>query len=215
MKAQGWRALLARYDARPRRERWLLLGVAAAVLVWLGDSFWLTPSWKQWQAERQHFERAERALGEARAAQQRQLQQATVEREQRVAELEQLRKAWREQEGKPGALDGSRMLAVLEELLLRQGGNLKLQGLNALPDPEAATPAAAASAAAAPRLYRHAIELVVSGSYDSLHQYLRDLAQHDLRLRVRALHFEVKQHPTVEMTLQVETLSPQAAWLTL
>lgn len=216
MKAKGWRGWMARYDERPRRERWLMLGVAAGVLLWLVDSFWLGPAWKQWQAGRQHEQRADKALADARSALQRQQQEATVEREQRAAELAQLRKAWQEQEGRPGALDGSRMLAVLEELLLRQGGELKLLALNSVPDPDARPGAAATPASGAgQRLYRHAIELVLSGKYAALHQYLREIAKHDERLRVRSLHFVVKNHPDVEMTLQVETLSPQAAWLTL
>jgi hypothetical protein len=110
------------------------------------------------------------------------------------------------------------MLALLEELVQRQGGAVQLRALSAMPDANAAAPAPAASAAsgAAPtRLYRHGIELVVSGPYGALHQYLRDLAGSEARLRVRQLSFTVLQHPEVEMTIQVETLSPQAAWLTL
>ncbi|WP_374437456.1 hypothetical protein [Inhella sp.] len=211
---QRWQQANKAFDARVPRERWLLAVAGLAFVLWLGDRLWLAPAQRQLAQARQQAEQTEKALAELRTAQQLARDQAELQHKQREDELARLRTELQGLEGRPGALEGARMLALLEELVQRQQGGLKLRALTALPD-AAAAPASAAAPAAGPRLYRHAIELVVSGSYGALHQYLRDLVQSEARLRVRQLSFTVREHPDIEMTLQVETLSPQAAWLTL
>lgn len=210
-----WQAVNAAFEARVRRERWLLAGAGLALVLWLGDRLWLAPAQKQLTQAKQQLAQSEKSLAELRTAQDLARTQAEQQQRQRDAERTQLQSELLALEGRPGALEGARMLALLEELVQRQQGRLQLRALSALPDPEAgATPANPASAPA-PRLYRHAIELVVSGPYANLHQYLQELAQSEARLRVRSLSFAVRQHPELELTLQVETLSPQAAWLIL
>lgn len=209
---QRWLLANAAFEARNKRERWLIVGAAAAAVFWLCDAFWLSPALKQWKSAQAQALQAEKALGELQQAQVLATAQAAQARVQRAAEREQLESALRVLEGRPGAMAGARMLALLEELVQRQGGALRLRALSALPDTGIV---AAAAADAPPRLYRHAIELVVSGPYGALHQYLRDLSSSEAHLRVRQLGFTVLQHPEVEMTIQVETLSPQAAWLIL
>lgn len=211
---QRWQQASKAFEARVPRERWLLAGAGLALAVWLGDRLWLAPAQKQLAQAKAQTEQAEKSLAELRAAQELARTQAEQQRRQHEAELTRLRAELQGLEGRPGALEGARMLALLEELVQRQQGSLKLRALSALPD-TTAPPASAAASAAAPRVYRHAIELVVSGSYAALHQYLRELVQSEARLRVRQLSFTVRAHPEIEMTLQVETLSPQAAWLTL
>jgi len=209
--AQRWQAACAAFAARLPRERWLLAGVGLALALWLGDRLWLAPPLQQLKQAQQQLSQSEKALADLRAAQQLAREQAEQQQRQRDTELTQLRAELQALEGRPGALEGARMLALLEELVQRQQGRLQLRALSALPDPEAGAPASGT----APRLYRHAIELVVSGPYANVHQYLQELAQSEARLRVRELSFTVRQHPELEMSLQVETLSPQAAWLTL
>lgn len=214
-----WRQASAAFDARVPRERWLIAGAGLALAFWLGDTLWWAPAQKRLALAQKQTAQAEQALTALRTAQAQARQQDAQQRRQHDAELARLRAELQALEGRPGALEGARMLALLEELVQRQQGSLRLLALSSVPDAGSLAPPAAASAAAstpaAPRLYRHAIELVLSGSYAALHQYLQQLAQSEARLRVRQFSFVVREHPEIELTLQVETLSPQAAWLTL
>lgn len=85
----------------------------------------------------------------------------------------------------------------------------------------AAAPAANKAAPAAdpspdtPRLYRHAVELQVEGSYADLLAYLRTLEALPHKLLWGALTLQVEQHPRVLLTLRLYTLSPRASWVEL
>ena len=205
---QRLRALAAAFDRRPKRERWLMLGAAMALLLALADAVWIGPAWRGYKLAQGRLAQADKALAQTRQLKAQNEQEQAVAQQQRAAEIQALQQQLQALKGQPGALEGARMLAVLEELVQRQGSALSLRALSSLP---AAAPAASAS----PPLYRHAVELVLVGSYASLHRYVQELAQAESRMRVRSMGFVVHQHPDIEMTLQIETLSPQAAWLTL
>ncbi|MBB5204611.1 MSHA biogenesis protein MshJ [Inhella inkyongensis] len=205
---QRLRALGAAFDRRPKRERWLMLGAGLALLLALGDALWLAPALKAYKAAQGRLAQAEQALAQTRQLKDQTEREQLVAQQQRAAEIQALQQRLQALQGQPAALEGPRMLAVLEELVQRQGSALSLRALSALP---AASPAASAQ----PPLYRHAVEVVLVGSYAALHRYVQELAQAESRMRVRSMAFVVRQHPEIEMTLQIETLSPQAAWLTL
>lgn len=82
-------------------------------------------------------------------------------------------------------------------------------------------PASSAQAPATPsgpkehHFYRHGIEMVLSGNYGALHQYLSNLAHDEPRLRVHQMQLTVHRHPELRLTLLLETLSEDRAWLTL
>lgn len=218
MKAQAlkarWTVWRQAFDARAPRERWLLAGTLVALGLWVGDSLALNPAMKRWKAAQTQAGQLEGRLAEMRQIQAQARVQAEQQRQQQEAELQRLQGELTRLEGRPGALEAARMLTLLEELVAQQGGAVRLRALAARPD-TTPPPATAASAAGGARLYRHGIEVVVSGRYDALHRYVADLARSESRLRVRQLALVVREHPEIEMTLLVETLSPQAAWLTL
>lgn len=205
----------AAFQARAPREKALLLGALLALTLMAGDALFTAPAWAARQAARQQAELAGKALSELRAAVEQQardraqaLQQQQSERSQLNAQLQQL------QANSPAPLDGPRTLALLESLVARQQGRVQLIGLTALPDPAATAPPTKASAPAELPLYRHGLQLLVGGSYADLNAYLRSLAE-ERQLRVRGFELTVREHPQLELKLELETLSPQAAWLTL
>ncbi|WP_374659178.1 hypothetical protein [Inhella sp.] len=211
-----------RFQARPRRERAMLLAGAAALLLVLGDRLWIGPAWSERQAARSQAQQVADALAETERTLQTQAQalvqrrQAeTQERDQLHAQLQQLRAA------SPASVSPERALALLESVVARQQGRVQLLALTALPDAGTgpvglATPStpAASGASAPPRVFRHGLQLVVQGSYADLHAYLRDLGR-EPQLRLRGFELAVRQHPQLELSLQVETLSLHPEWLTL
>lgn len=207
---QAWAA----FQARAPREKALLLAVLTALTLWVGDLLLTGPAWQARTLARQQAVRTEQALVERRAQLAATAQQQEQTRQREAGERAQLREQLsRLQARAPAPLDGARTLALLEALVARQQGRLQLVAMTALPDAAAAA-AASASGSSTPVIYRHGLELVVAGPYEALHAYLRSLAELQA-LRVRGFELRVREHPQLELILQLETQSPQPAWLTL
>lgn len=230
----GWRQrgldLARRFDARPQRERMALVLAALAVVLLLADTLWLTPAF-------QAFGDASKALAAARTDQQaladeteRRRVQGDANRRALDADIAQWR--LRTSQGaqaladtQAGLIGPDRMVALLEQMLPRQG-SVKVVALTTLapqdartpiaPPPGAAsTPAAAATGDGAP-LYRHGVEITVEGSYGDLMAWLSSLETlPGPRLLWGGVKLNVDQHPTVRLSLTVYTLSLDRTWLEL
>ena len=227
------RVLLRRFNQRNQRERLLLIGAAAAVVLMLADALWLTPALAAFKAGRS---------AQAAAQQQRQGLQADIAQlqtqgaaqvRQQQAELQQWRQRLRDGDAAlrshaDSLVGPERMRDLLEQLLARHG-EVRLRALRSLgrsdllaPGLATATapaaPAAAASAAApgsdaAGGLYRHGVELVLEGSYSDLLGYLQAMEALPQRVLWGAVTLKVEQHPKAVLTLRVYTLSRDRAWL--
>ncbi len=103
-----------------------------------------------------------------------------------------------------------RMRAVLEEMLQHNKG-LALVDLRSLP--VAPIGGARSGAGASGGLYRHGIELTVSGSYLDLYEYLRALEKLPTQLYWRQAELTVSEHPVVTLKLTAYTVSFDPAWL--
>lgn len=243
-------ALGRRFDARPQRERMAMLLAVAAVLLLAGDRFWLTPAWR-------HFKQASQSLADARSAQQALVDESEKRRVQGDAERRALTAEiahWKEKTAagaqglaatQAGLIGPDRMVALLEQMLPRQGG-VRIVGLKTLPpqDAHAPLPPAAAAAPAVPpaaaasavpalaagmaapaapppplptaSLYRHGVEITVEGAYGDLMNYLAALeGLPGPRLLWGGVSMKVEHHPTVRLSFTVYTLSVNRAWLEL
>ena len=117
------------------------------------------------------------------------------------------------------------MNAMLERILARQSG-LQLVSLRTLPPTSfverpttAAAPAAATEKPAEKArefdIYRHGVEVRLTGSYPDLYGYLAQLELEQKKLLWGEVRLKVLDHPKAEMTLVVYTLSVDKAWLSL
>jgi len=59
-------------------------------------------------------------------------------------------------------------------------------------------------------IYKHTLEVKLTGSYDNVYQYLRRLETLDSPLYWHALLYEVSKYPLANVTLQIYTLSNHA-----
>ncbi len=203
-------ALWQQFMARPPRERWVLVAGAVALVLMLGDRLWTGPAWTARQAAKAQALAGQQGVADMRANLQQQAQQLEAERQHRAEERKQLEQQLAElQASAPAPLSGERALALLESLVERQRGGVQMVALTALP-----APAEAAASQPGPRLYRQGLQLVVQGRYEALHAYLMALAQEPM-LQLRGFQLAVHEHPELELTLQIETLSPHPVWLTL
>lgn len=114
-----------------------------------------------------------------------------------------------------------KMAAMLENMI---GKNRKLQLISLRTLPGAGmSPGAGAQAGAAGRaqaggareVYRHTVELSVSGTYFDLLDYLAALERMPQRVFWDGFELSVAQYPQSVLKLTIYTLSPEKSWLTV
>jgi MSHA biogenesis protein MshJ len=103
-----------------------------------------------------------------------------------------------------------KMREVLAEMLERNR-RVALVDLKTLPVAPLAI--AAAGSGGNPGLFRHGIELTVSGSYADLYEYLRTLERLPTQLYWGNAELAVAQYPSVTLKLTLYTVSFDRAWL--
>lgn len=212
------RALLKRYaeriDNATLRERVLLFAAATLVLVFLVNALLLKPLR---DAQRKLSMDVIQRQGELRTLQSETQRLARVREadpdarnRERVAALradaEVLGKQLAEEQRR--FTTPERMRAVLGEMLERNR-RLQLVELKTL----AITDLAATQGSAARRIFRHGVELTLTGSYLDLHAYLRSLEELSTQLYWARAEMNVTAYPAVSLKLTVYTLSFDKAWL--
>jgi MSHA biogenesis protein MshJ len=101
-----------------------------------------------------------------------------------------------------------RMREVLEDMLERNK-RLQLVDLKTLP----VTDLSATQGQAGRRIFRHGVELTLSGGYLDLHAYLRSLETLSTQLYWGKAEMSVTAYPTAKLKLTVYTVSFDQAWL--
>ena len=211
-------AVLKRYveriDNASLRERALLFGAAALVLVFIVNSALIEPlrakqrGFVAQTAQRGHELRTVQAevrrLAQARAA------DPDAQNRRRAAELRaelaSLEASIVEEQRR--FTSPQRMREVLEEMLERDK-RLRLVDLKTLP----ITDLAGTQGQAGRRIFRHGVELTLSGSYLDLHAYLAALERMSTQLYWGKVEMSVSAYPVTTLKLTVYTLSFDKAWL--
>lgn len=223
MKEQ-WQKLSARFGALMLRERALILVGAVIGTALIFDTLALQPL----DARKK---RLERQLAESRqnirtpevvpTARDAVADADVVKRSYRDALRNQLAEIDQSMQGlQRGLVPPERMAKLLEEMLVRSRG-LQLVSLRTLPVQRFETPGAASSAKApklVPRdpertVYQHSFEITLQGSYTDLHDYLAQLEKLPWQMFWGRISVNTEQYPRLRVTLTVQTLSLNKAWL--
>ena len=219
--------LMQRWSRLAPREQWLLLGVAATLLVVCYLLLVADPLQARVKAAEAAARQADTLALEARngvlelqarlaADPNLPLQAALDSAEQRRLALEQ-----RIDSQTRVLVSPARMKALLQELLRNQAG-LSLVELTTSSAPlrldapsSAGQPAAAEQAEAPVLLHRHALQLRLEGGYFDLLAYLLALQQSDFRVYWDSLDYQVGEagHGRASITLRLHTLSRSARFL--
>ncbi|MFO1219350.1 MAG: hypothetical protein U1E89_13360 [Burkholderiaceae bacterium] len=213
---RAWTRVQALFDARPLRERLLLIAAVAALGFWVVDALWLTPALRQWQAGRTQHQAAQAQMATLQAEFKR-LQAQGLADEQRLRQegatwRARLRDGEEQLRRHEALLIGPEQMLQLLQQLLQGRGELRVRAMQSLSKVELLTDLQGA-ASGAPALYRHGVELVIEGRYAELLAYLQSLEQLPQKLQFGDLQFRVEQHPRCVMTLRVYTLSLDRHWL--
>ena len=219
-------AYAERIDALTLRERLIMFCAAAAVLIVVAYSLWINAEFAK--SSRLAGEIAQRQ-GEMTALQDQMAKLARMrERDPDRANRERLAVVKAQLDDAQARIAGEerkftapdKMRAVLEELLAKNQ-RVRLVTLKTLPVASIAesragdAQAAGAKPSAAERLiYRHGMELTISGAYLDVLGYLSALEKLPTQLYWSGLAMEGR-YPTVTMRVTVFTLSLDPAWLSV
>lgn len=214
--------VVAKVDGMSLRERALIFAAAAFLLVSLIDSLFLEPLLaKQKTLSAQLVQQQEKmkevqsriaALIQARQADANSpLRERIRMLRQQIAEGDAYLKDRRDKLVPP-----ERMAQLLEQVL-NKNDRLKLVALVTLPvslliEPSPDAPAGQTGGLER-QIYKHGVKITVRGSYADLLQYLTALEKLPAQMYWGAAKMDVVQHPTVELTLTLYTLSLDRTWL--
>lgn len=234
----SWQQLSTAYNERPLRERGLILATTLVLLLFVLGQLLIAPALSRASLSQKNTQRdqtelqqiqSQIALIEARLA----VDPNTALRDQlqRLTESnQQLDRAFAQ--ASLDLVDPQVMVGLLRDMIAEQK-NLQLISLQNLPprvvysvasadgqaneQTAAAKPTAGAKATAnetpVPAIYAHEIQVVLTGDYFSVLDYLQRLESLDARFGWRSIRYEVKTYPHAEATLRVQTLSLNKAWL--
>ena len=224
---EQWQKLNARFNVLVMRERVLVLGAVVVGTAFLFDTFAIRPLevrmkrlTLQVAEARQNIKTAETTLSSQEAV----ADPDTVKRSYRDALRKQLAEIDQNMLGlQRGLVPPEKMAKLLEEMLARSGG-LQLVSLRTLPVQRIDTQNGAATkpgdkpAKTGPKesertIYQHGVEVTLQGSYPDLLEYLAQLEKLSWQMFWGRISVDTEQYPRLRVTLIVQTLSLNKAWL--
>lgn len=231
---QQWQRLAAKLDTRNPRERALISVMVLVVVASLLNSFMLAPLLAKKKKAMQEVATQQEQLQALRSQNQVIMSGGKIDPDAatrvQLAGLEQKLAQSR------GALRGvqqslvppDKMGRLLEDVLTQNRG-LKLVSLTTLPvsgvlDVPASAPAATQASqekaaevpkAGSPAIYKHGVEIAVSGSYAELTQYLDALEKLPWRMFWGKAEMRIEAYPRITLTITLYTLSMDKTWLSV
>jgi len=214
--------IVAKVDGMSLRERVLIFAAAAFLAVSLIDSLFLEPLLVRQKnlSERviQQQEKMKEIQAQIAALLQAKQDDANSPSRKRIRELrQQIADGDAYLKDRRDKLVPPEKMAQLLEQVLNKNDRLKLVALNTLPvslliePPADATPSPATGVES--QIYKHGVKITVRGSYADLLQYLTALEKLPTQMYWGVAKMDVVQHPTVELTLTLYTLSLDKTWL--
>jgi MSHA biogenesis protein MshJ len=212
-----WQDLIDRVDAFSLRERVLVLIALLAVTAVIWDGLLMRPldrQSKRLQPEvaslREEVERINRTVQEL-GRQESQADPNRAVQEQVTAARGGLDDLNQQLGGLTrGLIAPEEMVEVLEQVLTHTAP-LELLSLRTLP----AEPLAALvpGEVLPSQLYRHGVEVQLSGTYLELLGFLREMEKLHWRFYWQSLELEVEEHPRLRVKLTAYTLGQEEAWI--
>ena len=214
-------------DAMVLRERAMFFGAVALVLMTLLQVFLLNPVLtrrNQLSAQIAQQEDETKAIqAQIQALVRPNVQDQDALNRDRLTRLrEQMAQLDRQFEQQQKQFVAPEKMAAMLENMIGKNRKLQLISLRTLPgagpSPGAGAPAGAggrAQAGGAREVFRHTVELSVSGSYFDLLDYLAALERMPQRVFWDGFELSVAQYPQSVLKLTIYTLSPEKSWLTV
>jgi len=224
---EQWKKLAVRFEALVMRERVMVLAAVVVGTAFLFDTIAIRPL---------EVRMKRLALQVAEARQNIKVAETTLTSQDAIADPDTVKRSYREALRKQlaeidqsmlglqrGLVPPEKMAKLLEEMLARSGG-LQLVSLRTLPvqriDTQNAAPAKQGDkpSKTGPResertIYQHGVEVTLQGSYPDLLEYLAQLEKLSWQMFWGRISMDTEQYPRLRVTLIVQTLSLNKAWL--
>lgn len=202
---QLWQRVAARIDELTLRQRAILFAMISLIVVVLANVILIEPLLIRQKRLLDAANRDQSQLRSVRAQIESVLkdeqgdakdpeQVALRELESRVAQAE------KELARRKDAFVAPTRLPTLLKDLLGAGRSVRLEALKVLPG---------APLEGGPQLYRHGVELTLTGGYFELLQFLGELEKLPARLLWGPVELQAEKYPEIRLTVQVGTLSPE------
>lgn len=214
------RDLIDRFDQLSLRERVIVLVAALLLIILIWDSTFMTPLDRQRKANLQQIEALRAEIGgldqsvEALVA-----QGAADPRKSSAGTAGALRAEIQDIDRRlagvtSGLIAPKEMAQVLEQVLAR-AGRLTLHSLRTLPPQGVIAPGAEPTTSGKPaaQIYKHGVELELSGGYLDTLYFLQALEALPWRFFWDRIEFAVEQHPRGRVKLRLYTLGLEEGWI--
>jgi MSHA biogenesis protein MshJ len=196
-----WQPIASRIDEMTLRQRGMLFVTLSLAVVALAHMLLIEPVLVKQKALIERAKRDQSQLSAVRVQLESVIRQQETDPEQNALRALEQQLAAAEKAlatKKEGFAAATRLPGLLKDLL-GSGRAVKLESLRVLPGTQLeGSP-----------LYRHGVEMTITGTYFDLLQYLSDLERLPARLLWGSAELHAEHYPDVRLTLQVFTLSPE------
>ena len=196
-----WQPIASRIDEMTLRQRGMLFVTLSLAVVAMAHLLLIEPVLVKQKGLIERSKRDQSQLSAVRAQLESVIRQQETDPEQNALRAleQQLAAAEKALATKKEGFAAATRLPGLMKDLLGKGRAVKLESLKVLPG----------SQLEGSPLYRHGVELTITGTYFELLQYLADLERLPARLLWGSAELQADQYPEVRLTVQVFTLSPE------
>lgn len=237
---QQWQQFALKFDALSVRERIMVFGASAALLIFMVVYLFVNPQLDKRKALADTIAQRQQAVAaiDAEMAQRMAAHAGDPNLQDRIRlerirqEVQQMRQAL--QSTQNGLVAPERIVPMLQQLL-KQQASLRLVSLATLPSgamgqgghvaskaasasaaaPAGQSPADAEAAQAPAVLYRHGVEIVLRGNYLDMVNYMDAVEAMPSHVFWGKLNMQVEQYPNATLSLTLYTLSLDEKWIAL
>ena len=216
-----WQGAQQRFSELQQREKVLLLAVSLFCILYLSIWFAVMPMTAKQDDLKRQINELETSIGAAQIQRQALQQALTVDYKAQMQEKIQAQQAQVDkldqqlQQLSQGFVAADKMPKVLSDILAAQPGLQLLEFKVTGVQPVMTQAAGAAPESAEQVLYRHGMELKISGNYFGARAYMQRLEQAPLRVLITGFHYSVTDYPMGELTLNLATVSANETFIIL
>lgn len=202
-----WRRIKRQFDSRVLSERRILIIAAVCVSWFLLDAVWVTPSFNKLKASRLAYAQASERHAAEQARSATLLQALALQKVQAAAELQQIKTRMAEaqtmQDQMQSKLAPAREMRFFLEALLDKQGQLRVLSIKTMSPQAVAAPGSGRAL-----LYRHGLQIEVSGEFHDLLAWLHSAEGMPKQLLWDELNLQSDEKNGLVLSVQVHTLSP-------
>jgi len=207
-----WRRLKRVHATRTDSERRLLVLGAVAIAWFVADTLLIGPSYASFKAASTRYNKVSAELSSKRAESQRVSHDVEVMTAQLKDEVETVRKRVAQQRKdiesfQSGLVPAREMRQVLQGLLARTDG-VRLVSMKTLAPDETAK--LIPGVQDVPGMYRHGLDVKVTGGFNNLYEWLASAERLPRRLLWSGMRLELDEEQRLSLSVRVITLSPDA-----